>query len=278
MARLVLLAGVSLLLGTPAVAQVRRQSPAGSNPTSECGYSPDGEPAQIGPGRRVAGRYTFHYVSDYESKEKTFRRKICNRSPMAVYFTWDAAELNGWCKPGEALESDTPHAKPPTVAKGRLHYDLQSVSTESYKFERSGWLSSFSERLVSRLKGFVKTKAGEFRRVILEVTASWAKGTYQFSVRSDGDSAVEVSWPTLAQVLRDDGQEIVYRQALAAMVKQGTLRGGDSDSIVLNAGKQAAWLFPSKGAPRIRYLRLAIRPPGEGEAPLEALVAVYLPE
>lgn len=256
------------------------------DPSARCKYQPDPDPAQIGPGSKNDTPYNFAYVSDFNTTEQKYRRRICDDSSKKndsaekrVRFDWPITGLNGFCPSGGTLSEETACAPQPDTGTGPLKYDLRELkTTTAYR------LSSCkppSGSLVSSLSGYVVVGAA-LRPVSLKFTSSHSGSEFSYGIANQSEIPVKVYWRAFSDFWkhRDPKQ---YDEVFGRLVDLGDISGSpDKRTVTINQKREAGWKFTLEGPEGAGgYSSVEIYGPEAPEKPEEAdlagVAALYLP-
>jgi len=251
------------------------------NPSKRCKYQPDPDPAQIGPGNKNDDPYDFAYVSDYNTNDQKYRRRICDDSTTAekkVRFDWPITGLKGRCPSGGTLSEETPCAPTPDSGDGELTYDLRSTKTTAYKLSSC---KAPSGALVSSLTGYVAIGI-DLIPVDLMFTSRHTWSEFSYGIVNKSSTPIKVYWKEFADFWkqRDPKQ---YSEVFARLVKEGQISGSpDTRTITVNEGREANWTLIFKDAEaKGQYAKVEIygpeAPESSKEPDLAGVVALYLP-
>lgn len=256
------------------------------DPSVRCKYQPDPDPAQIGPGRKNDTPYNFAYVSDYNTTEQKYRRRICDDSSKKddstkkeVRFDWPITALKGLCPSGGTLSEETPCAPQPDTGTGPLKYDLRELkTTTAYRLSSC---KAPSGSLVSSLTGYVAVGAA-LLPVSLKFTSSYSGSEFSYGIANQSGTSVEVYWKAFSEFWkqRDPKQ---YDEVFSRLVDRGEISGSaDKRTITVNQGREANWTFTLKDAQgKGLYSAVEIYGPEAPEksevADLAGVAALYLP-
>lgn len=252
------------------------------DPSARCRYQPDPDPAQIGPGSKNDNPYNFAYVSDYNTGDQNYRRRICDDSATKegkVRFDWPITGLTGWCPSGRSLSEETPCAPQPDTGEGPLKYDLRNLNrTTAYKLSSC---KAPSGSLVSSLSGYVRVGT-TLLPANLTFTSSHSGSEFSYVIVSKSSTSVKVYWKEFSDFWkRLDPKQ--YNEVFDRLVKDGQVSGRpDTRTITVNQEREAKWTFTLKGAEgEGQYSAVEIYGPETPEKPEEAdlagVAALYLP-
>jgi hypothetical protein len=247
----------------------------GSAPAN-CGYQPDQDPRQLGPGRRDDGDYSFRYVSDYEADTQIYRRRICNNSKQKVLFDWPSVALKGRCPAQGVLSEETPHPGNPSTGEAPLHYDYRQAQTTAYLYKPQASQVAPPKKLISVISGYVQNRA-DLLPIKISLIAAYEDNRFVYTVANDSRNPAKVYWKEFSDFWRERQREqyvLTFRQ-----LSENKMIAGDpsAQTFVLNPGAKAVWVFQLPGIPVLISSTLEIYGLDAKEGDLIGVAPLFLP-